>query len=197
MQFTPKNRKDWRDWLRKNHDSKPEVWVVFFKKTSPKTNLSYNDAVEEALCFGWVDGMKRSIDEHRYMHRFSPRKPDSKWSPSNIERVQRMLDAGLMTAAGEKAIAQAKESGSWEQPVTSPGPLPMPPEFDQQTETQQEGAVFLRVPRAFLPAGVRRLGCVGKTGSNQAAAYGRGPGLAKQRQEAGDAVGTVIFGIRL
>lgn len=94
MQFTPKNRKDWRDWLRRNHDSKPEVWVVFFKKTSPQTNLSYNDAVEEALCFGWIDGVKRSIDEHRYMHRFSPRKPDSKWSPSNRERVRRMLESG-------------------------------------------------------------------------------------------------------
>jgi uncharacterized protein YdeI (YjbR/CyaY-like superfamily) len=142
MQFTPKHRKDWRDWLRKNHNSKPEVWVVFFKKTSPKTNLSYNDAVEEALCFGWVDGMKRSIDEHRYMHRFSPRKPDSKWSPSNIARVRRMLDAGLMTAAGEKAIAQAKESGSWEQPVTSPGPLPMPPEFDQQLKRNKKARSF-------------------------------------------------------
>jgi len=142
MQFTPRNRKDWRDWLRKNHDSKPDVWVVFFKMTSPKTNLSYNDAVEEALCFGWVDGMKRSIDEHRYMHRFSPRKPDSKWSPSNIARVRRMLDAGLMTAAGEKAIAQAKESGSWEQPVTSPGPLPMPPEFDQQLKRNKKARSF-------------------------------------------------------
>jgi uncharacterized protein YdeI (YjbR/CyaY-like superfamily) len=80
------------DWLRRIHASKQEVWVVFFKKTSPRTSLCYNDAVEEALCFGWIDGLRRSIDGHRYMHRFSPRKPDSKWSPSNIERVRRMID---------------------------------------------------------------------------------------------------------
>ena len=114
MQFTPKSRDHWRDWLHKNHAGKSEVWVVFFKKNSAKSNLSYNDAVEEALCFGWIDGMKRSIDEERYMHRFSPRKPDSKWSQSNKDRVRRLLDAGLMTPEGERAIAEAKSSGNWE-----------------------------------------------------------------------------------
>ncbi len=152
MQFTPKNRKDWRDWLRRNHDSKPEVWVVFFKKTSPQTNLSYNDAVEEALCFGWIDGVKRSIDEHRYMHRFSPRKPDSKWSPSNRERVRRMLDAGLMTAAGKQAVARAKQRGCWDPPATSPGPLPMPPAFDQRLKRDKKARTFFD----SLPPSYRR-----------------------------------------
>jgi uncharacterized protein YdeI (YjbR/CyaY-like superfamily) len=114
MQFTPRTRADWRNWLCKHHADKAEVWVVFFKKTAPRSNLSYNDAVEEALCFGWIDGMKRSIDGERYMHRFSPRKPDSKWSQSNKDRVRRLLDAGLMTPAGERAIAEAKSSGNWE-----------------------------------------------------------------------------------
>ena len=129
MRFTPRNRDHWREWLRENHAVASEVWVVFFKKTSPKNNLSYNDAVEEAVCFGWIDGVKRSIDEHRYMHRFSPRLPDSRWSPSNKERVRRMLEAGLMTAAGERAIAQAKQSGAWDAAAPPPGPLPMPPEL--------------------------------------------------------------------
>jgi uncharacterized protein YdeI (YjbR/CyaY-like superfamily) len=142
MQFTPENRDDWRDWLRVNHADKPEVWVVFFKKTAPKTNLSYNDAVEEALCFGWVDGMKRSIDEHRYMHRFTPRKPDSKWSPSNKERVRRMVDAGLMMAAGEQAIARAKKSGAWDSAAGPPGPLPMPPEFEASLKRNKQARAF-------------------------------------------------------
>jgi len=122
MPFTPRNRKDWRDWLQRNHAEQSEVWVVFFKKTAPRSNLSYNDAVEEAICFGWVDGIKRSIDEQRYMHRFSPRKPDSKWSESNKQRVRRMRDAGKMTDAGEQAIRRAKESGRWDRPAASRGP---------------------------------------------------------------------------
>ena len=142
MKFTPKNRDDWRDWLGRNHADESEVWLVFFKKTAPKTNLSYNDAVEEALCFGWIDGVKRSIDEHRYMHRFTPRKPDSKWSPSNKERVRRMSDAGLMTAAGEHAIEQAKKSGAWDTPVAPPGPLPMPPEFEARLNRNKKARVF-------------------------------------------------------
>lgn len=142
MQFTPKNRKHWRDWLRKNHAGKSEVWVVFFKKTSQKANLSYNDAVEEAICFGWIDGTKRSIDEDRYMHRFSPRKTGSRWSPSNKDRARRLLDAGLMTGAGKLAIAEAKENGSWDNPVTSPGPLPMPPDFDARLKRNSKARTF-------------------------------------------------------
>jgi uncharacterized protein YdeI (YjbR/CyaY-like superfamily) len=142
MRFTPKNREHWRDWLRKNHAAESEVWVVFFKKTAQMTNLSYNDAVEEALCFGWIDGIKRSIDERRYMHRFSPRKPGSKWSPSNKARVRRLLDAGQMTAAGKRAIAEARQNGNWDNPVTAPGPLPMPPEFDARLKPDSKARRF-------------------------------------------------------
>ena len=142
MQFTPRNRDDWRDWLRRNHDSRAEVWVVFFKKTAPKSNLSYNDAVEEAVCFGWIDGVKRSVDEHRYMHRFTPRKPDSKWSPSNKERVQRMVESGLMTEAGARTVAHAKESGAWDAPVEPSGPLPMPPEFATRLKRNKKAQSF-------------------------------------------------------
>lgn len=142
MQFTPKSRDDWRDWLRCNHASEAEVWVVFFKKTAPKSNLSYNDAVEEAVCFGWIDGVKRSIDEHRYMHRFSPRSPGSKWSRSNKERAGRMLDAGLMTEAGARTIARAKKTGAWDAPVAAPGPLSMPPEFEARLERDREARAY-------------------------------------------------------
>ncbi|MEM7282429.1 MAG: hypothetical protein AAF438_12465, partial [Pseudomonadota bacterium] len=100
MKFLPKSRQDWRDWLRKHHKKKSEVWLVFIKKSTKTPNLSYNDAVEEALCFGWVDGVKKSIDEKHYTHRFSPRKPNSKWSETNKKRVARLTKSGLIRAAG-------------------------------------------------------------------------------------------------
>ncbi|GGX72446.1 YdeI/OmpD-associated family protein [Saccharospirillum salsuginis] len=114
MTFTSKNRAEWRSWLSDNHHSASEVWLVLFKKTSGKANLSYNDAVEEALCFGWIDGMKRSIDEERYSLRFTPRKADSQWSQSNKDRVRRLIEAGQMARAGQDAVDLAKKSGVWD-----------------------------------------------------------------------------------
>lgn len=114
MRFTPKSRRAWRTWLEANHDAKPEVWLVFYKRHTGKPTLSYNDAVEEAVCFGWIDGVKRRIDDERYMHRFSPRKPDSAWSATNRRRATRMEKAGLMTQAGRKAVKTAKRHGTWQ-----------------------------------------------------------------------------------
>jgi uncharacterized protein YdeI (YjbR/CyaY-like superfamily) len=112
-QFTPKNREEWRRWLAKHHASAPEVWLVFFKQGSARPTLSYKDAVEEALCFGWIDGVRRRLDEERYAHRFSPRREGSKWSAINKERAERMRKEGLMAPAGESAVKEAKTSGAW------------------------------------------------------------------------------------
>jgi uncharacterized protein YdeI (YjbR/CyaY-like superfamily) len=94
----PKNRKAWRTWLKRNHDSRPEVWVVFSK--GPKRRLRYADAVEEALCFGWIDTTVRRLDEDHYMQRFTPRSNVRNWSKLNLDRFDRMVSAGLMTDAG-------------------------------------------------------------------------------------------------
>lgn len=118
------------------------MWLVFLKKHTEKTNLSYNDAVEEALCFGWIDGVKRSIDEDRYTHRFTPRKPDSKWSKSNKKRAQRMLEAGQMAVAGNEAIERAKANGSWANPVVSDTRFPVPPELDARLQGNKKAATF-------------------------------------------------------
>ena len=80
-------RKQWREWLRKNHSAKKEIWLVYYKKHSNKIRIPYNDAVEEALCFGWIDSTVRTIDENKYAQRFSPRKAGSAYSQSNIERL--------------------------------------------------------------------------------------------------------------
>ncbi|HMB72618.1 MAG TPA: YdeI/OmpD-associated family protein [Gammaproteobacteria bacterium] len=119
-QFTPKSRRTWRAWLEQHHDSEAEVWLIFYKRHTGKPTVSYNDAVEEAVCFGWIDGLKRRIDESRYAHRFTPRKPDSKWSKTNQQRAARMEKAGRMTAAGRAAIATAKRRGTWRAAANTP-----------------------------------------------------------------------------
>ena len=98
--FYAANRKEWRAWLKKNHAKEHEVWLVFYKKHTGKLSVTYRDSVEEALCFGWIDGLKRSLGEEEYTHRFTPRKEKSKWSPTNIKLAQKMIDEGLMTKAG-------------------------------------------------------------------------------------------------
>jgi uncharacterized protein YdeI (YjbR/CyaY-like superfamily) len=95
-----KSRQEWRDWLTQHHRDRKEIWLVYYKKTSGKTGISYGDAVEEALCFGWIDGTMKGIDKETYAGRFTPRRPRSPWSPSNRARVARLLQAGQMTEAG-------------------------------------------------------------------------------------------------
>ena len=84
-------RKEWCEWLRKNHSAKKEIWLVYYKKHAKEIRIPYNDAVEEALCFGWIDSTVRTIDDNRYAQRFSPRKPDSAYSQSNIERLHALI----------------------------------------------------------------------------------------------------------
>lgn len=102
--FYPKTRSDWRKWLEKNHKKAKEIWVVYYKKAAGKETIAYNEAVEEALCFGWIDGIEKSLDSERYTQRFSPRAKRSNWSQSNIERYKRLLHDGLMTPAGTEAF---------------------------------------------------------------------------------------------
>jgi uncharacterized protein YdeI (YjbR/CyaY-like superfamily) len=94
-----------RRWLEANHALVRELWVGFFKKDSGKGGLTYAEAVDEALCFGWIDGLKKRVDDLSYTHRFTPRKPKSNWSRINIQHVERLKKAGLMTSAGLKAYA--------------------------------------------------------------------------------------------
>src|SRR5512141_1469079 len=88
------DRKKWRAWLRKNHKTAKEAWLVYYKKGSGKPRIAYNDAVEEALCFGWIDSTVRSLDDERFAQRVSPRKPGSPYSPANQERLRRLIGNG-------------------------------------------------------------------------------------------------------
>src|SRR5947207_907173 len=93
-------REEWRVWLAKHHHEYKEIWLVYYKKTSGKKGISYDESVEEALCFGWIDGAIKGIDQETYAGRFTPRRAKSPWSVSNRERVSRLLRDGRMTEAG-------------------------------------------------------------------------------------------------
>jgi uncharacterized protein YdeI (YjbR/CyaY-like superfamily) len=94
------NRDDWRAWLEKNHETEKEVWLVYYKKHTNRPRIPYDDAVEEALCFGWIDSIVQKIDDERYAQKFTPRKNSSKWSELNKRRVRKLLREGKMTPAG-------------------------------------------------------------------------------------------------
>jgi uncharacterized protein YdeI (YjbR/CyaY-like superfamily) len=94
------SRQEWREWLVQHHQDRKEIWLIYYKKGSGKTGISYEESVEEALCFGWIDGTNKGIDEEKYAGRFTPRRPKSPWSASNRERVLRLMEAGKMTEAG-------------------------------------------------------------------------------------------------
>ena len=103
------DRKKWRAWLRKNHKTKKEIWLVYYKKGSGKPRIEYNDAVEEALCFGWIDSTVRSIDKERFAQRFSPRKPGSKYSPANKERLKFLLKKKKVIKEVREALGDIEE----------------------------------------------------------------------------------------
>ena len=106
-------RAEWRAWLAEHHATSTGVWLVIHKKNSVETGVGYEEAVEEALCFGWIDSKTQSLDETRFKQIFTPRKPRSVWSRSNKERVARLIEQGLMTPPGLAAIELARANGSW------------------------------------------------------------------------------------
>lgn len=111
--FTPANQLEWRAWLQQNHENQKAIWLVLYKKKSENHNLTWSEAVDEALCFGWIDSTKVTIDQDCYRQYFTQRKPKSNWSKINKEKVERLKAEGLMQEAGLKSIAIAKENGSW------------------------------------------------------------------------------------
>jgi uncharacterized protein YdeI (YjbR/CyaY-like superfamily) len=100
------NRDDFRKWLEENHKSKKEVWLIQYKKATRKPSINYVEAVEEALCFGWIDNTEKSMDAERYATRFSPRRPKSNWTEKNKERARRMIITGKMTDAGLASLPE-------------------------------------------------------------------------------------------
>jgi uncharacterized protein YdeI (YjbR/CyaY-like superfamily) len=112
-QFYAAGRKEWREWLEKHHRSVQSVWLVQYKKNTDMPTLSWSEAVDEALCFGWIDSTRKTLDSERFIQFFCPRKSGSAWSKINKEKVEHLIAEGMMTAAGLESIATAKQNGSW------------------------------------------------------------------------------------
>ncbi|MBS4066700.1 MAG: YdeI/OmpD-associated family protein [Chitinophagaceae bacterium] len=111
--YCPQSRTDWRQWLEKNHQSKQSVWLVYYTKKANLPSITWSEAVDEALCFGWIDSTKKTINDSSYMQFFSKRKPKSNWSKINKEKIQQLIDSKKMTKAGYKSVEIAKQNDSW------------------------------------------------------------------------------------
>ena len=141
-----KDRKEWREWLRKNHDREEKgIWLVFYKKETKKPTLEYNDSVEEALCFGWIDSIIKKINEEKYVRKFTPRNPKSLWSLSNKNRIEKMIKEGKMTEHGLKKIDAAKKSGQWDKKDRPEIDLEnIPPELEKALKKNKKARDFFK-----------------------------------------------------
>lgn len=130
----------WHAWLQKHHAKKTELLVGFHKKHTNRPSMTWSESVDEALCFGWIDGVRRGVDAERYTIRFTPRKPTSLWSRINIDKMAALEKAGKMTDAGRAAFAQRKEDRSGVYSFEN-RPLAFPAEFRRQLDAKKKAAV--------------------------------------------------------
>lgn len=144
---------EWRDWLAANHDQESEIWLIFHKKETGLPSIAYSDALDEALCYGWVDSLIKRLDDARYARKFTPRKDNSQWSVVNKKRVVALIRDGRMTDHGLKKVAAAQASGKWEKPVQKPViDLSMPPEFAAALKQNPQAEAFFAALRPSLQA---------------------------------------------
>ena len=119
----------WRRWLDGNHDKTDGVWLRIYKKASATPTVSYSEALDEALCYGWIDGQKKGYDEESFLQKFTPRRAKSMWSKRNIEHIQRLTEQGRMMPAGIAEVERAKEDGRWAAAYDNPSEMAIPSDF--------------------------------------------------------------------
>jgi uncharacterized protein YdeI (YjbR/CyaY-like superfamily) len=132
----------WRAWLEANHASPTGAWLKFAKKGSPARSVSYAEAVEEALCYGWIDGQARSHDEHFYLQRFTPRRRRSKWSQINRQKATRLLAEGRVRPPGLAQIEAAKADGRWDAAYPGQSAAPAPEDLQQALDQNPKASAF-------------------------------------------------------
>ncbi len=142
---------DWEAWLEEHHAAAPEVWVKFAKKGSGVQSVSYGEAVESALCFGWIDGQMKSLDEHFYVQRFTPRRRRSSWSKVNVEKATALIEAGRMRPAGLAEVERAKADGRWDAVYEPPSTITVPEDLGVRARREPEGAPGVRRARQPEP----------------------------------------------
>jgi uncharacterized protein YdeI (YjbR/CyaY-like superfamily) len=139
--FYPKSKKHWRQWLEKNHNKKQSIWVICYKKKTNVPTMTWSESVDEALCFGWIDSLRRPIDDEKFMQYYCRRKPKSGWSKINKEKVKRLIAEGLMTKAGMDAIEVAKKNGTWSM-LDAVEELTIPADLNKQLKAQPKAKKY-------------------------------------------------------
>ncbi len=140
--FLFKTPSDWRDWLSKNYHTSTGVWLRFAKKNADLNSISYDQALEEALCFGWIDSLLQKYDEKSYLQKFSPRKSRSVWSKRNTEIIERLSKVGKMHAAGLAVVEAAKQNGQWQTAYDKPSEMKVPADFLKELEKNPTAKAF-------------------------------------------------------
>lgn len=131
-----------RKWLSEHGQSTDGIWLKIYKKASGVPTVDYAQALDEALCFGWIDGQKKSYDEQSYLQKFTPRRPKSIWSKRNIEHIQRLKDAGLMMPAGLAEAEKAQADGRWDAAYDAPSTMEIPDDFMRELAKHPQALAF-------------------------------------------------------
>jgi len=137
-----KSPKEWERWLHKNHKLSEGIWLKFFKKDSGIKTITYSQALDEALCYSWIDGQLKSYDEKSWIQKFTPRQSKSIWSKRNTENVNRLVKLGKMKAAGLTEVEKAKSDGRWQKAYDSPGKMTLPKDFLKELSKDKKAKAF-------------------------------------------------------
>lgn len=136
------NKRKWAGWLAKQHDKSTGVWLKLAKKNTGITSITYEEALDVALCYGWIDGQKRSFDDQYWLQKFTPRGPKSIWSKINTEKVERLIASGDMKPAGLKAVELAKQDGRWDAAYASQKSISVPEDFQSALDKHKKAKEF-------------------------------------------------------
>jgi uncharacterized protein YdeI (YjbR/CyaY-like superfamily) len=136
------NKKKWTDWLAKQHDKSAGVWLQIAKKDSGISSINYEEALNVALCYGWIDGQKKAFDDQYWLQKFTPRGPKSIWSKINTEKVERLIASGDMKPAGLKAIELARQDGRWDAAYASQKNISVPADFQAALDKNKQAKAF-------------------------------------------------------
>jgi uncharacterized protein YdeI (YjbR/CyaY-like superfamily) len=142
LQFS--SQKDFETWLAKNHDLSDGIWIRIFKKASGVQSITYAQALDEALCYGWIDGQVKSFDETSYLQKFTPRRKRSNWSKRNTEHIARLTKLGKMKPSGLLEVEKAKKDGRWENAYASPKNMTMPEDFLTEIKKHNKAEEFFQ-----------------------------------------------------
>lgn len=140
-----KTAKEFEKWLKKNHSAHKGMWLRFFKKDSGVRTINYEEAINEALCYGWIDGQANKYDEQSWLQRFTPRRPKSIWSERNKDRVKKLIRVGKMKAAGLAEVEKAKADGRWDKAYAPPSKMKIPDDFLKALTKNKKAEAFFEM----------------------------------------------------